>query len=188
MAIRFGEADARSMSRNTRGVRGITLMPGDELAGMVVADPDGEMLTICEKGYGKRTPFGPNSAGGGRGGTAPRRSKVTADDPENPESPSSMRYRKQRRGGKGVRDIRTSARNGKVVGIAAVRDDQDVMMISQQGMVTRLPVRQVRRVGRNTQGVRLMNLHENDRVVSFAIVPHEEPEAEEGVPGVAPPA
>src|SRR5205085_2930873 len=62
MAIRFSESDARPMGRATRGVKGINLGENDELVGMVVADPDGYLLTLCEKGYGKRTPFGPNTA------------------------------------------------------------------------------------------------------------------------------
>src|SRR4029077_11271663 len=63
MAIRFDEADARAMGRNTRGVKGINLQEGDEVMGMVVADPQGYLLTVCENGYGKRTPFGANIAG-----------------------------------------------------------------------------------------------------------------------------
>src|SRR5205807_2394451 len=63
MAIRFDEAQARSMGRNTRGVRGINVQEGDEVVGMVVADPEGYLLTVCENGYGKRTPFGANIAG-----------------------------------------------------------------------------------------------------------------------------
>src|SRR5207249_5221114 len=63
MAIRFDEAGVRSMGRNTRGVKGINLMDGDEVVGMVVADPQGYLLTVCENGYGKRTPFGANIAG-----------------------------------------------------------------------------------------------------------------------------
>ena len=62
MAIRFNEADARPMGRNTSGVKGISLRKGDELVGMVVADPDATLLTACLNGYGKRTPFGPNAA------------------------------------------------------------------------------------------------------------------------------
>src|SRR5262249_34033212 len=63
MAIRFDEADARAMGRNTRGVKGINLQAGDEVVGMVVADPQGYLLTVCENGYGKRTPFGANIVG-----------------------------------------------------------------------------------------------------------------------------
>src|SRR5690606_15343020 len=61
MAIRFNEADARPMGRNTSGVRGIKLSEGDQLVGMVVADPDATLFTACANGYGKRTPFGPNA-------------------------------------------------------------------------------------------------------------------------------
>src|SRR4029077_12982284 len=62
MAIRFSEADARPMGRNTSGVKGVSLSKGDHLVGMVVADPDATLLTACQNGYGKRTPFGPNAA------------------------------------------------------------------------------------------------------------------------------
>src|SRR4029077_12015447 len=63
MAIRFDEGQARSMGRNTKGVKGISLQEGDDVVGMVVADPEGYLLTICENGYGKRTPFGANVVG-----------------------------------------------------------------------------------------------------------------------------
>src|SRR5262249_32297139 len=63
MDIRFDEADARAMGRNTYGVKGIKLGADDEVVGMVVADPEGFLLTVCENGYGKRTPFGRNVAG-----------------------------------------------------------------------------------------------------------------------------
>ena len=62
MAIRFRESDSRPMGRNTSGVKGITLVGEDRVVGMVVADPDATLLTVCENGYGKRTPFGPNAA------------------------------------------------------------------------------------------------------------------------------
>jgi DNA gyrase subunit A len=174
MAIRFDEADARAMGRNTRGVKGITLQNGDEVVGMVVADPEGYLLTVCENGYGKRTPFGANVAG-----------LETAESEEATEEPleetsgdeatsdgevsrSAMRYRKQRRGGKGVHDVRTSERNGPVVGVAAVRDADDVMLITTGGMVNRTHVREIRVVGRNTQGVRVMSLNEGDKIASLA--------------------
>ena len=88
-----------------------------------------------------------------------------------------MRYRKQRRGGKGLRDIRTSERNGRVVGIAPVRDGEDIMLITTGGMVNRTHVHEIRIVGRNTQGVRIMNLGESDRLASLAKVAREDAEA-----------
>src|SRR5262249_35637648 len=127
LAIRFDQADARPMGRNTRGVKGISLQKDDEVVGMVVADPDGFLLTVCENGYGKRTPFGANTAGE-MTEEVPEESEpeasATEEDPEAAaagEEPteaagdgerSGMHYRKQRRGGKGIRDIRTSSRNG----------------------------------------------------------------------------
>jgi DNA gyrase subunit A len=62
MAIRFNEADARPMGRNTSGVKGVSLSKDDTLVGMVVADPEATLLTACAHGYGKRTPFGPNAS------------------------------------------------------------------------------------------------------------------------------
>jgi DNA gyrase subunit A len=195
MAIRFSESDARTMGRNTSGVKGIKLAAGDELVGMVVADPEGYLLTVCANGYGKRTPFGPNTEDTGEGVEDDSESEVeepaadepVADEPAAEEAPegegdegaeaadrTTMRYRKQRRGGKGLRDIRTSDRNGPVVGVLAVRDPDDIMLIAKNGMVNRTHVREIRITGRNTQGVRVMNLDEGDEIVSIAKVAPEE--------------
>src|SRR5262249_38126791 len=133
MAIRFDEAQARAMGRNTRGVKGINLRDGDEVVGMVVADPQGYLLTVCENGYGKRTPFGANIAGEEPPeADAEEPAEEVAEESEEippegeaPQDRSGMRYRKQRRGGKGLRDIRTSERNGPVLGVVAVRDGDD---------------------------------------------------------------
>ena len=89
-----------------------------------------------------------------------------------------MRYRKQRRGGKGVRDIRTSDRNGLVVGIVSVRAGDDIMLITTQGMVNRTHVSEIRVVGRNTQGVRVMGLNEEDKLASLAKIAKEDGEEE----------
>jgi DNA gyrase subunit A len=85
-----------------------------------------------------------------------------------------MRYRKQKRGGKGLRDIRTSERNGPVVGVVSVREDDDIMLITTGGMVNRTHVREIRMIGRNTQGVRIMNLNEGDKIASLAKVAQED--------------
>jgi DNA gyrase subunit A len=199
MAIRFDEADARSMGRNTYGVKGITLMPGDEVVGMVVADPEGALLTVCEKGYGKRTPFGANISGE----PTEEAEEAAAEQAPPPEAPppgeegeeeatkdrSAMRYRKQRRGGKGVRDIRTTERNGPVVGVLPVRESDDIMLMTTQGMVNRTHVHEIRLIGRNTQGVRIMNLNEGDKIASIAKVAKEdaEAEAESRLPDAPPP-
>src|SRR5262249_28554463 len=162
---------ARAMGRNTRGVKGIDLRDGDEVVGMVVADPDGYLLTVCENGYGKRTPVGANIVG-----VEPPEPEADEEAPEEPaeggpgregRERGQMRYRKQKRGGKGVRDIRTTERNGPVLGILSVRDGDDIMLITAQGMVNRTHVDEIRVVGRNTQGVRIMNLNEGDKIASI---------------------
>jgi DNA gyrase subunit A len=174
------------MGRNTRGVKGIALQDGDDVVGMVVADPEGYLLTLCENGYGKRTPFGANVAGEetvGAEGEEPVE-EVAEDVPEEPAEgvdgarsyTGGMRYRKQRRGGKGLRDIRTTERNGPVLGVLSVRDGDDIMLITTQGMVNRTHVDEIRVVGRNTQGVRIMNLNEGDKIASIAKVAREDGE------------
>src|SRR5262245_11764773 len=171
MAIRFDEGGARPMGRPAYGVKGINLVGDDEVVGMVVTAPDAFLLTVCANGYGKRTPFGPNSAG-----ASAEEVEEEAEEPAGEEGGegevrrSSMSYRKQRRGGKGIRDVRSSERNGPVVGVAAVHESDDVMLITTGGMVNRTHVREIRIVGRNTQGVRLMNLHEGDSITSIARV------------------
>jgi DNA gyrase subunit A len=77
-------------------------------------------------------------------------------------------YRVQSRGGLGIINIHTSDRNGRVVGMANVRDDDELMIISQQGKVLRMVMRDIRTIGRATQGVRLIEIEEGDRVVSIA--------------------
>lgn len=198
MAIRFEESDARAMGRNTYGVKGINLIGGDQVVGMVVADPEGYLLTVCLNGYGKRTNFGANVAG-----EATAEPEEPAPEPEPPAGEaeagaegeaagdrSGMRYRKQRRGGKGLRDIRTTDRNGPVVGIISVRDGDDIMLITVQGMVNRTHVNEIRPMGRNTQGVRIMNLNEGDRIASIAKIAREADEAPAGgeTPGELPPS
>ncbi|HKB04799.1 MAG TPA: DNA gyrase C-terminal beta-propeller domain-containing protein, partial [Gemmataceae bacterium] len=188
MAIRFSEADARPMGRATMGVRGINLSRDDAVVGMVVADAEGQLLTVCENGYGKRTPFGPNTekvgeeVDGEAAGEEPEPPAEEAEvvsegtaEGEEPATPRSwMRYRRQRRGGKGVKDIRTSDRNGPVVGVVPVRDSDDLMLITLQGMVTRIKASEIRVTGRNTQGVRVITPNEGDKLASVAKVAREE--------------
>jgi len=161
------------------------------------------LLTVCEKGYGKRTPFGANIAG-----EEPPEAEAETEEPEGeeregeastpayPAEPGAaeaeaaegeepgkyrgnMRYRKQRRGGKGLRDIRTSDRNGQVVGAISVREEDDIMLITSQGMVNRTHVNEIRVVGRNTQGVRVMGLNEGDKIASIAKIAREDDEGGE---------
>jgi DNA gyrase subunit A len=156
MAIRFAESDARPMGRNTSGVKGISLVGDDKVVGMVVADPEATLLTACEKGYGKRTLFGPNKA----------------DDTEDEESTSSSnRYRAQKRGGKGVRDIKTTDRNGPVIGILPVAEEDEVLLMTSMGKIQRIRCADINTIGRNTQGVRIMGLSDDDSLAVLAKVP-----------------
>lgn len=197
-AIRFKQSDVRPMGRAASGVRGISLRPGDYVVGMVVADPEGTLLTACERGYGKRTPFGPNLEGEPEGslpdqdeesedGEAFEPAEANlVDDQETDEGEvagngqeaeslsSQFCYRTQRRGGKGIRDIKTSPRNGLVIGVTAVRDDDEVLMITARGKIQRIAAREIRVSGRNTQGVRIMSLDEGDSLVAVKRVPRED--------------
>ena len=175
MAIRFRESDARPMGRNTSGVKGINLVGDDSLVGMVVADPEASLLTVCENGYGKRTNFGPHADNG--------EGEDEGGDEES--SSSSARYRTQKRGGKGVRDIRTSERNGSVIGIARVTDEDELFMMTAKGKLQRISAGDINVIGRNTQGVRIMNVDDGDSLIAAVRVPAEEASEEEAVEGAA---
>ena len=178
MAIRFPESDARPMGRDTSGVRGIKLGKNDHLVGIVVADPEATLLTVCEKGYGKRTPFGVGTAvaeSDEGDGHEPATGEETEGDS------SGMRYRTQKRGGKGIRDIKTTARNGQVVSVVAVRDADQVLMMTARGKLQRVNVGEIKAIGRNTQGVRIMRLDEADVLAAVVPVPPGEQEEADAV-------
>ena len=172
MAIRFKESDARSVGRNSSGVKGINLVGDDRVVGMVVTGPDACLLTACANGYGKRTPFGPNMEAAPEEADAQNSDTAEALDDENLSSQKS--YRTQHRGGKGLRDIRTTKRNGPVIGIVRIREEDEIMMISARGKLQRVAAREIGIVGRNTQGVRIMNLDKGDTLVAVKRVPPEE--------------
>jgi DNA gyrase subunit A len=163
MAIRFRQEDARAMGRNSSGVKGISLEAGDTLVGMVVADPQATLLTACEYGYGKRTNFGSSTL---------EESGSDAGSEEG-ETSSSARYRTQRRGGKGLRDIKATQRNGRVIGIVRVDDDDEVLMMTARGKIQRIACHEISVIGRNTQGVRIMSLDEGDTLAAVKRVPKE---------------
>ncbi|MEK6247996.1 MAG: DNA gyrase subunit A, partial [Planctomycetales bacterium] len=166
MAIRFKESDARPMGRNSSGVKGISLVADDKLVGMVVAEPDSTLLTACANGYGKRTPFGPGG------------DDNVSDNENGDETSSTARYRTQRRGGKGVRDIKTTKRNGPVIGISRVTDDDEVMIMTRRGKIQRIAASDIGVIGRNTQGVRIMSTDDDDTLAAVVRVPKEESEEE----------
>ena len=150
MAIRFKESDVRSMGRQATGVRGVRLRKGDSVVGMSLVLADATLLTVCENGYGKRTEF--------------------------PE------YRTQSRGGIGLINIKTSHRNGKVVAMLTVRDGDELMLITHAGQMMRIGIdsKNIRPIGRATQGIRIMRLNEADKLVAVARVSEEDGEEGEG--------
>jgi DNA gyrase subunit A len=151
MAIRFHESDVRVMGRTTTGVRGVTLAQDDYVIGMVVVRKD----TAAEA-----TLLVATEKGGGK------RSRI--ED-----------YRLQRRGGKGVINIRISERTGRVIAIKEVLPDDELVLVTRNGVVNRQQVDEIRVIGRATQGVRLMALDENDLVVDVARLVAEEVNGEE---------
>jgi DNA gyrase subunit A len=131
-ANRFHEADARSMGRNSQGVRGISLRTGDEVVAMVVVKREGTLLVISENGFGKRTPISD--------------------------------YRVTKRGSKGVITLKTNSRNGNLISLLEVVDNDDLMIVTKEGMIIRQAVDKISIIGRNTQGVKLIGLNEGDKV------------------------
>jgi DNA gyrase subunit A len=144
MTIRFAESDARSMGRVSRGVIGIKLRGEDKVVGMVVALAGEDTDLLTVCENG----YG----------------KRTALD----------QYRVQSRGGLGLIDIKVTDRNGPVVALKAVHPDEDLMLITAQGMVVRTGLDDIRPIGRNTQGVRLMNLKAGDKLVAAEIIVQED--------------
>ncbi len=163
MAIRFDENDARVMGRGAAGVKGIDLAGDDEVIGLVRVEPDTDLLTVTEHGYGKRTPIDEYLV------------------------QSEAGARPQSRGGKGRLDIRTTDRNGKAVTVLSVGEDDGVMLVSEQGMIVRIGAGTVRRTGRATQGVRVVNLKAGDRLMAAARVAESGDEDSDGseLPGDA---
>ena len=97
------------------------------------------------------------------------------------------RYRVQRRGGKGIRDIKATARNGKVIGIVSVTDQDEILMMTTRGKIQRMAASEVSVIGRNTQGVRIMRLDDGDTLAAVVRVPKEDDDgSDESAPALAP--
>src|SRR6188474_516229 len=108
----------------------------------------------------------------GLGKTRPRAKQAPAPEEEEAEgSSSSFRYRTQGRGGKGLRDIKTTDRNGPVIGIVSVRDDDELLMMTARGKIQRMVAGEVSVIGRNTQGVKIMSLDDDDTLAGVVRVP-----------------
>ena len=139
MAICFNEQDVRCMGRMAAGVRGIRLGEDDCVVGATVAEEGKTLLTVTENGYGKRTPV---------------ESYLRGDAV-------------QSRGGKGMKNYRLTEKTGPVAGAAVVGEDEDVLLVESGGVVIRMPVSGISIYGRDTQGVILMRVEEENRVISL---------------------
>ena len=176
MVIRFRQSDVRAMGRTAAGVRGIRLKGDDVVVGMTIAQEDAYILSISERGYGKRTLIGPNSpaTSGDDQEVDAYEEESVEDGTEQDESTSKVTYRAIRRGGQGVRDMKTAGRNGRVVDVLRVEDGDEIMTITAAGKIQRASVDDIRVTGRNAQGVRVMNVDKDDVVVAVNRIPREE--------------
>ena len=148
MSIAFLETDIRCMGRDACGVRGIKLRPGDYVVGAARAKYDHQVLMVTENGFGKRTPMD---------------EYIRADGP-------------QRRGGFGLKGYQVTEKTGPVVGVKVVNGEEDILVINDAGVIIRMAVAGISVYGRSAQGVKLMNLEEGVKVISFARTEHEEDE------------
>ena len=136
-AVYFNEKDARSMGRDTRGVKGITLEEDGRVISLLKPSAESEILTVSEKGYGKR-------------------SKV-------------VDFRKTKRGAKGVIAMQTSSRNGNLISAKEVSSLDDIILITNKGMLVRTKVSEISLIGRNTQGVRVIKLKDDEFLNGLAL-------------------
>ena len=148
-AICFAETDVRPMGREAVGVRGIRLKDGDWVVGAEIAQPDADVLSITENGYGKRTPATDYIRGG--------------------EEP-------QHRGGSGMKNYNITDKTGPVAAVKVVYDTDDVLVVSDDGVIIRMEAAGISELGRATQGVRIMRLSEGARVISVALTDRAESE------------
>jgi DNA gyrase subunit A len=163
-AIRFNESTVRTVGRNSIGVKGVTMSNAtDEVIGMICLEQgsDTTVLVVSEHGYGKRS---------------------YVDDPESGDPV----YRITNRGGKGVKTISVTEKTGSLISIKSVTDEDDLMVITKNGITIRIHLDQVRVMGRAAQGVKIINLKKGGEIAAVAKVPRsedEESEIEEGFEG-----
>lgn len=137
-AIKWDEAEARPMGRDTMGVKGMNIKPGESMLGMEIAPDTSELFVVTERGYGKRTPVG--------------------------------EYPEHHRGGQGVRTIQVTPKKGPLTGMKIVQPEHELMLISEEGVVIRVKADDISKLGRSTQGVKVMNVAETDHVTAIARV------------------
>jgi DNA gyrase subunit A len=143
MAVCFDENDVRPMGREAVGMRGIRLREGDYVVGAARAHAGKTVLSITEKGYGKRTPV--------------------------------EEYSVHNRGGLGIRNYMVTEKTGGVIGMQVVDGKEDLLLVTQSGIMIRTGVDNIRTAGRATQGVIVMRFkEEGDQVIAMALTEKEE--------------
>jgi DNA gyrase subunit A len=199
MAVRFDESHVRPMGRAAYGVKGINLEKGDYVVGMATTPKPGAEASATSEHVGTAEPDLSEVEGSVPGTQAPEGVDAAATEPEvvdvtvkgslilsvtengfGKRTPADE-YRLTNRGGKGVINLKTTERNGKVVGIAQVDETSEVMLISHYGKIIRMDSKTIRESGRNAQGVRLLHLEPGDRVAAAVVIaPEEEPNGGNG--------
>ncbi|MCQ2802569.1 MAG: DNA gyrase subunit A [Bacilli bacterium] len=161
----FDATQVRPMGRTASGVKGIDLTEEEFVVGITSSSEGDHILAMTSKGFGKLTDFYERDENG----------EILVD--ENGEKQTV--YRKTKRGAKGVTTLKANEKVGDLIAVKTVNLEDDLMCITNAGIVIRTPLAQIRVCGRNTSGVKVMNLEGRQRIVSIAIVPHEEPSEEE---------
>ncbi|MBI4948610.1 MAG: DNA gyrase subunit A [Deltaproteobacteria bacterium] len=146
-AIRFHEDEVREMGRQARGVRAIRLDVEDRVVSMEMVEDNATVLTVTERGYGKRTDFG--------------------------------EYRGQARGGSGLINIKITDKNGPVCGMTKVRGSDELMISTSVGKIIRIAMKDVAVIGRNTQGVKLMDIEKDEQITGIAPIAEKEEDSDE---------
>lgn len=155
--VNFYAGETRPMGRSASGVKGIDLSEGEKVVGVTTELGGNKILVLTDKGFGKMT------------------------DVKDEEG--NQVYRLTKRGAKGVSTLKITDKIGKLVAVRAVNGDEDLMVITNAGIVIRTHLDQIRTIGRNTQGVKIMNLEGRQKVVSIAIVTHEDDNEDCGCDG-----
>ncbi|MBI5970250.1 MAG: DNA gyrase subunit A [Deltaproteobacteria bacterium] len=145
-AIRFNEEDVREMGRQARGVKAMKLGKGDRVVAMEMVEGNATVLTVTERGYGKRTEF--------------------------------SEYKVQGRGGSGIINIKITDKNGHVTGIVKVIGTDELMISTSTGKIIRIAMKDVAVIGRNTQGVKLMDIEKDEHITGIAPIAEKDDDAE----------
>lgn len=165
----FHEDDVRVMGRSAAGVRGMDLSDGSEIVGVTGSFEGKLLLVLTNKGYGKIS---------------------YAEDTDVTLPDGTTRhydgYRLTSRGAKGVMTIAMTDKVGRLVAVKAVSVDDDLLVVTKKGVIIRTPLSEVKIAGRNTQGVKIINVEDRDSVASLAILPHVDPSEEEEIEEEAP--